>query len=89
MQTINPIHDPLSPLNTRLDQLVRDRRAVRHPEKVIGSLHVHGGQDRSHQPKAEFVQHHFSELTEDQLEDYGQRRDRIRQLCFELSSSQL
>ena len=39
--------------------------------------------------QAELVQHHFSELTEDQLEDYGQRRDRIRQLCFELSSSRL
>ena len=39
--------------------------------------------------QAELLQHHFSELTEDQLQDYGQRRDRIRQLCLELSSSHL
>jgi len=39
--------------------------------------------------QAELMQHHFHDLTEDQLHDYEQRRDRIRQLCLELGSSQL
>ena len=48
MYAINPLHDPLCPLNTCLDDAVGDRRAVGHSEKIIRSLHVHGAQDRSH-----------------------------------------
>jgi len=35
--------------------------------------------------QAELMQHTFRELTEDQLDDYAKRRDRIRQLCSELT----
>ena len=48
MQAINPLHDPFGPLNTGLDDAVGDRRAVRHSEKVIRSLHVHRAEDRGH-----------------------------------------
>ncbi len=48
MQVVNPLHDPLCPLNTRLNDAVGDWGAVRHSEKVIRSLHVHSAQDCRH-----------------------------------------
>ena len=48
MQTINPIHDPLSPLNTCLDHAVGNWRPIRHSEQVIRPLHVHGAEGRGH-----------------------------------------
>jgi len=42
MQAINFLHDPLCPLNARLDDAVSYGRAVRHSEQVICSLHVRG-----------------------------------------------
>jgi hypothetical protein len=50
MQIVNSLHDPLRPLNTCLDDAVGDRTAVGHSKKVIGPLHVHGTQDRGHNP---------------------------------------
>ena len=38
--------------------------------------------------QAELMKHSFQDLTEDQLREYEQRRDRIRQLCLDMSSSQ-
>ena len=55
MQTINPLHDPLCPLNTGLNDAVGDRRSVRHSEKIICSLHVHGAQDGSHESDHTFA----------------------------------
>jgi hypothetical protein len=40
MQAVDPLHDPLRPLNARLNDPVGNRRTVRHSEKVICSLHV-------------------------------------------------
>jgi hypothetical protein len=34
--------------------------------------------------QAELMQHHVKDLTEDQLREYEQRRNRIRQLCLDL-----
>ena len=55
MQAINPLHDPLGPLNARFNDAVGDRRAVRHSEKIICSLHVHGAQDRGHESDHPFA----------------------------------
>ena len=58
MQAVDPLHDSLRPLNARFDNSVCDGRAVRHAEKVIRPLHVHGAQDRRHHsdyPFASFV----------------------------------
>ena len=35
--------------------------------------------------QAELMQHHFKDLTHDQLQQYDQRRDRIGQLCSDLT----
>ena len=50
MQAVNPLHDPLCPLNTCLNDPVGDGAAVWHSEQIICSLHVHGAQDRRHNP---------------------------------------
>ena len=48
VQGINPLHYPLCPLNTGLNDAICNGRAVWHPEEVIRSLHVHGAEDRNH-----------------------------------------
>jgi len=35
MYAINPLHDPLCPLNAGFNDSVGNRRAVGHPEEVI------------------------------------------------------
>jgi hypothetical protein len=40
VQTINPLHDPLCPLNACFDYSVGDGRAVWHTEEVIRPLQL-------------------------------------------------
>lgn len=45
---INLPHDPLGPLDARLDELVRARASLWRPEKVIRRLHVQARENRCH-----------------------------------------
>jgi hypothetical protein len=45
---INLAHDSLSPLNARINQLVRARASLRSSEKIVRRLHVQAGKDRCH-----------------------------------------
>jgi hypothetical protein len=45
---INLAHDPLSPLDARIDKLVRARAPLRPFEKIVRCLHVMAGKNRCH-----------------------------------------
>ena len=55
VQAVDSLHDPFRPLNTGFNHAVGDRAAVRHSEQVIRPLHVHGAQDRRHEPDHTFA----------------------------------
>ena len=46
--SVNLLHDLLSPLNARRDQLVRPWAALRSAEQIIGGSHVQTGENRCH-----------------------------------------
>ena len=52
---INPSHNPLCPLDARVNQFVRPWASLRRPEQVIGCLHVQTRKNRCHDPDHPFA----------------------------------
>jgi len=51
VQIINLPHDFLCPLQRRSDQLIRPWTTLRTAKQIVGSFHVHAGENRRHDSK--------------------------------------
>jgi hypothetical protein len=53
--TINLAHDSLSPLNARIDQVVRARASLWRPEEIVRPIHVQASKYRGHDSDHSFA----------------------------------
>ena len=52
---VNFLHNPLSPLNTSVDEFVRPWAPQLTPEQVVSGAHVQARENRSHDPDDTFA----------------------------------